>query len=182
MTVTLSPLKPEHAEATYRWVCDAEVADNLGLRHAPSLELTRAWIKQAVMDPHKRAFAIRSDGIHVGNIVLDQIDRYLGTCRLSIYVGEAGRGQGVGRQAVALAAEQAFDELGLNKVWLIVHAHNARAVKAYLAAGFVIEGVLRDEFILRGQRVNALRMGLLASDFQGKHQASATAIADATRL
>ncbi len=36
-----------------------------------------------------QAFAIFAEEQHVGNVVFDRIDRYLGSARLSIYVGEA---------------------------------------------------------------------------------------------
>jgi RimJ/RimL family protein N-acetyltransferase len=45
-----------------------------------------------------------------------------------------------------------------------VHSRNGAAIKTYLDVGFTIEGVLRDEFVLDGRRLAALRMGLLEGD------------------
>src|SRR5258708_3366854 len=108
------------------WMRDPEVAANIGLGREPSLEYTEQWIARAITDETVRAFAIHLDTRHVGNVVLDSIDRRIGSARLSIYIGDAAaRGAGVGRTAVALAAERAFGELGLHKIWLTVHARNA---------------------------------------------------------
>ncbi|MCU1336549.1 MAG: family N-acetyltransferase [Bryobacterales bacterium] len=58
-----------------------------------------------------------------------------------------------------------FLDRDLNKVWLTVHALNAPAIRAYSALGFQVEGVLRDGFLLNGERLPALYMGLLRDDF-----------------
>jgi diamine N-acetyltransferase len=164
--VSLRPLTLTEAPATYRWVLDPAVADNIGLRSTPSLEKTRAWIERSITDDSLAARAILVSGDHVGNVVLDRIDRHLDTARLSIYIGESsGRGRGVGLTAVVHALRYAFETLHLNKVWLTVHCRNAAALKVYVTVGFAVEGVLRDEFMLDGQRLNVLYMGLLASEF-----------------
>jgi RimJ/RimL family protein N-acetyltransferase len=162
--VRLTPLTPEHAPAMLRWMQQPEVRLNVGVRAEPSLERTRQWIAQALTPGSGTyAFAILEGGVHVGNVVLDRVDTYLGTTRLSVYVGD-GRGRGVGRAAVRLAVEHAFTVLGLYKVWLTVHAENVAARRAYEAVGFVEEGRLRGEFLLGERRVDALYMGVLAGE------------------
>ena len=160
--IQLVALDPRHAEAMYRWMCDPAVRDNVGVRSEPSLARTCTWIEQASRDPTVAPFAIELEGVHVGNVVLDRIDNHLSTCRLSIYIGEStARGKGVGRAAVEQCVRYAFQTLGLNKVWLTVHVHNAPAIAAYVAAGFAVEGILRDEFVLRGKRCAAFYMSVL---------------------
>jgi RimJ/RimL family protein N-acetyltransferase len=171
--IQLAPLNQRHAEAMYRWMCDPAVRDNVGVRSEPSLARTSAWIEQATQDPTVAPFAIELDGVHVGNVVLDRIDTHLATCRLSIYVGASeARGKGVGRAAVERAVEHAFGMLGLNKVWLTVHVHNAPAIAAYVAAGFAVEGILRDEFVLRGKRCAAFTMSVLKQEHDIRKQAA----------
>jgi len=162
--VALLPLGLEHAARMNVWMADPEIRDNVGVRAEPSLERTEAWIRAALADESRRAFAIVAGGEHAGNVVLDSIDTHLGTARLSIFVGAAARGAGVGATATRLAVEHAFQALGLHKVWLIVHSENTRARATYERIGFRLEGVLRGEFLLAGRRVDALRMGLLAVD------------------
>ena len=157
----------------YRWMCDPAVRDNVGLRSEPSLGRTQLWIEQATHDPTVAPFAVELDRVHIGNVVLDRIDNHLATCRLSIYVGESSaRGKGAGQAAVRQAGEHAFEKLGLNKVWLTVHVHNAAAIAAYVAAGFAVEGILRDEFVLRGKRCAAFYMSILSSEDELRRQAA----------
>jgi RimJ/RimL family protein N-acetyltransferase len=164
MTVALAPLAPSHAAAIARWLSDPDVARNLGLRSEPTLDKTLAFIAASNTET-TCARAIMLDGEHVGNVVLDHIDRHVGKARLHIYIGEPGaRGKGVGQLAVSLAVRLAFDELGLYKVWLTVHVTNHAAIRAYETAGFVIEGTHRGEFLLDGERVDELYMGVLRTD------------------
>lgn len=172
--VALAPLRPAHAPAIVRWLRDPAVSANLGLRSRPTLARTRAFIAAAAGDT-VCARAILVDGRHVGNVVLDHIDRQIGKARLHIYIGEAAaRGRGVGRRAVALALALAFDQLGLYKVWLTVHAHNTAAIRAYQAVGFAIEGTHRGEFLLDGERVDELYMGALRPAARGAEIAGRT--------
>jgi RimJ/RimL family protein N-acetyltransferase len=163
--VRLVPVGPEHAGTMHAWMCDPEVSRNIGLRTAPSPDRTRAWIARALENTAIHAFAILVETRHVGNVVLDQVDEYLSTARLSLYVGEpSARGAGIGQTAVFLALREAFAALGLHKVWLTVHCRNAAAVRLYEQLGFVVEGVLRGEFLLDGERIDAIRMGVLRDE------------------
>lgn len=165
--VTIGPLLPEYADAIYRWVCDPTVSDNLGLRHTPSLERTIKWLRYAEEADDVQGFAVLLGGQHVGNVVIDRIDDYMFMGRLSVYIGDsAARSAGVGITGMYLAIRHCFIQLGLHKIWLTVHIRNHPAIQAYNKLGFMLEGILRDEFWLHDARVSALYMGLLCSDFE----------------
>jgi len=151
----------------HRWVQDKEISRSIGLRQAPSLAKTEAWIATAIADPCTEAFAILVSGMHVGNVVLDKIDGYLESARLSIYIGEPDHLRaGVGLTALHQVAEAGFNRLHLHKIWLTVHTCNHSAIRTYINVGFSIEGVLRDEFWLDGRRTNVFYMGLLKGDLK----------------
>jgi RimJ/RimL family protein N-acetyltransferase len=165
--VQLAPLTLDHAAAMARWMDDPVVSRNLGLRSAPSFEKTCAWIERAQTDATVYARAALLDQVHVGNVVLDQIDAYLGSARLSIYIGEAAaRHAGVGRTALYRLLREGFERLSLHKIWLTVHCEHQPAITLYTRLGFTLEGVHRDEFRLDGRRVNLWYMGMLHDDFK----------------
>jgi RimJ/RimL family protein N-acetyltransferase len=60
------------------------------------------------------------------------------------------QGKGYGTEAVKLLLKFAFNDLNLNKVYLKVFQNNERAIKCYLKAGFVKEGLLRKESFIDG--------------------------------
>lgn len=165
--IELFPLTLEHAPNMYRWMRDTTVSLNIGLRSEPSLEKTKAWITNALQDPSIYPFAILLDGSHVGNVILDRIDNYLQMARLSVYIGEPStRHLGVGLTGIYLALNEGFNKMKLYKIWLTVHARNYAAINTYTQLGFVLEGILRNEFKFEGQRLNLLYMGLLFDDFK----------------
>jgi diamine N-acetyltransferase len=63
--------------------------------------------------------------------------------------------------------EHAFRTLGAHRVWLDVMLHNARARRAYQAAGFVLEGVLRDALRVGDGYRSLAVMSVLRSEWDG---------------
>lgn len=164
--VRLAPLGPEHAERMLAWMGDPNLRSDLGVRSEPSLERTRAWIARATRDPTFAPFAIEADGHHVGNVILDCIDSYLGTARVTIYVGAPNaRLVGVGKSALLHACRHGFDVLGLAKIWLTVHQRNYPAICAYTRLGFALEGIHRGEFLIGKHRIDAFYFGLMREDY-----------------
>ena len=164
--VQLAPLKVEQAGDILRWMNGPEVYHNVGVRREPSFEATIEWIRKSSNDESISASAVMLGGRHVGNVVLDRIDHYLLSARLSVYIGEtAERRSGVGTTAVFLKLAEGFDQLALHKVWLVVRCGNSDAVACYARLGFQTEGVLRDEFWHNGLRESVYYMGLLRDEF-----------------
>jgi RimJ/RimL family protein N-acetyltransferase len=167
--VRLEPLTAACAASMVRWMHDPEVSRNIALRKAVTLASTESWIAGALQDESVRPFAIWSGDTYVGNVILDRIDPYVGSARFSIYVGDpSARGKGIAAAAIDLVLKQAFQVLQLNKVWLMVHSRNIRAINLYLKSGFVLEGMLRDEVMLDGERISALYMSILQREFTPK--------------
>ncbi len=167
--VQIVPLQRSHAPAMFRWMCDAEVRDNVGVRREPSLAGTEDWLEAALADASFAPMAIMWRRQHVGNVILDRIERTQRTARLSIYIGEsAARGRGVGSRALQLALQQAFEQLELNSVWLTVHGLNSRAIGVYRRAGFVLIGISPGEFALGSQHVDEWRMEIFRREFQSR--------------
>ncbi|MFD3840752.1 GNAT family N-acetyltransferase [Streptomyces sp. NPDC058642] len=75
-----------------------------------------------------------------------------------LVVAEKARGAGVGR-ALLRAAQEEARRLGARRITLRVLGHNAPARRLYESEGFVVEGVLPEEFLLDGAYVDDVFMG-----------------------
>ncbi|MET7684466.1 GNAT family N-acetyltransferase [Streptomyces sp. NPDC005423] len=73
-------------------------------------------------------------------------------------VAEEARGRGVGRALVRAAVEEARRR-GARRLTLRVLGHNTPARALYASEGFVVEGVLPEEFRLDGAYVDDVLMG-----------------------
>ena len=78
-------------------------------------------------------------------------------------------GKGYGTEVTELLTFYGFDRLDLHRVYLGVVADNAGAVRAYEKAGFVREGVLRDEVYRNSRFYDGIRMGLLRQEYYEKY-------------
>jgi ribosomal protein S18 acetylase RimI-like enzyme len=76
---------------------------------------------------------------------------------LGLAVDPAHQHRGAGRRLVEASVERARDR-GARKLFLRVLGPNTRARRLYEACGFVVEGVLRDEFFLDGRYVDDVLM------------------------
>jgi RimJ/RimL family protein N-acetyltransferase len=122
--------------------------------------------KHALEDPLINPYAIIYKDKFVGNVVIDKVDNYLKTARLSIYLGETcHRGKRIGVTSSYLAIKEGFDNLALHKLWVTIHCKNIPSINTFLKLGFLLEGILRDEFLLNGERINLLYFGLLEKGF-----------------
>lgn len=72
-------------------------------------------------------------------------------------VAPAAQGKGVGGQLLEAAVNVARQQ-GATKVTLRVLGHNTGARRLYERRGFVVEGVLKGEFLLEGQLVDDVLM------------------------
>jgi hypothetical protein len=65
------------------------------------------------------------------------------------------------KEALHLAVDFCWSHLNLNRIQLIVFKHNQRAIRAYQAAGFKKEGVLRKAAFIGGEWVDLVPMAIL---------------------
>jgi RimJ/RimL family protein N-acetyltransferase len=114
--------------------------------------------------------------------IFDKAEKFIGICGLhnlrDIYHSAELRilifdkdavGKGIGTEAVKLLVDYGFNRLNLHRIWLGVNADNERAVKCYLKAGFKEEGRLREDIFYHGKYADAVRMGILRSEWKGLH-------------
>jgi RimJ/RimL family protein N-acetyltransferase len=89
-----------------------------------------------------------------------------GCGELSIIVNPACAGKGFGRRIIAHLMECAFNEQGLHKIYLHCAGPNTRMIDIAKRAGFVQEGVYREEIHLDETWHNTYRFGMLASEYE----------------
>ena len=161
--VTLEPFSPERLDATWRWLQDAELRAQIDSADAPSEDGNRRYWERRLADPRERAFAIVRDGEHVGNcgLIVEALRR---KAELWIYLG-TGRGSGVGAAAVEQLLRVAFEELGLNRVFLRALASNDGAVRFWRSRGFVEEGRARADTWIGGKPVDSIWFSMLRDEW-----------------
>lgn len=165
--VNLWGIEPFDLALIREWVSDPELV-HLTMSSpflSGSAELEK-WYEQTQRDPTVRTFAIKTkDGVHVGNIGLEEIDVRAGSGELGIFLGrEIDRRKGHGRDAVRTLLTFAFREMGLHRVSARVAVFNERALAFFRGCGFTEEGRLRESYLSRGTRWDVILLGMLARE------------------
>lgn len=88
------------------------------------------------------------------------------TAFIALGIGDPDqRGRGLGREAMELGLQFAFQELNLHRVVLTVFSYNERAIALYERLGFVREGVYREHLERDGVRYDMFLYGLLRREW-----------------
>jgi diamine N-acetyltransferase len=170
--VALRELRKSDLARTARWINDPRTAYFMGIDAPVTAESQRRWFEALQSDPSRRVFAIslRRTGRHVGNIALSKINARDRNAELNIFIGDAAdRRKGYAREALILMFGFFFNELGMNRIHLVVHADNAAARRLYESCGMRREGLLREHECYGGIFTDKIVMGILRKEFSGAH-------------
>jgi len=162
--ITIGPFVPEDFGPVFCWTNDVAAA-RLDFAYRPVDMMThQQWWNGLGKDPTKVVFAIRKtiEPAIIGYVQITGINGVHRSAELGIRIGaERDRGQGYGKEALALAVEFCWNHLNLNRVQLVVFKHNHRAIGAYKAIGFKKEGLLRKAAFIGGAWVDLVLMAAL---------------------
>jgi RimJ/RimL family protein N-acetyltransferase len=109
-------------------------------------------------------------GETIGHISLGGISRKNKSARISrVLIGNAAnKGKGYCKQMITEVLKVGFDEMQLHRISLGVYDYNTAALKCYQAAGFSIEGTMREVLLHEGKWWSLIEMGILENEWQQK--------------
>lgn len=166
--VRLRPMTSADARHLVRWAADDDFAwsqwGRAGGRFADAAAADRDFI-QRFDPPGARLFAIEllEDGRTVGFANYRELRQKAKSAEIGIGIGEKDLwSKGLGRDALRTLVRHLVDDIGLHRVALHVHAENDRAIAAYKACGFEVEGILRDAVMTdRGHYLDSVAMAYI---------------------
>ncbi|MET0387065.1 MAG: GNAT family protein [Polyangiales bacterium] len=172
MSLRLRELRRSDLGALNRWRHDRRVIDGLGTHYAyVAPEVDDAWFSAYLSDRQRNVrLVILDDELAaadepIGCVYLLSINWVHRHAEFAIMIGrEDCRGRGLGLRATAAMLAHAFRDLGLQRVWLHVHAQNTAARHVYERAGFKLEGTLRSALYKDGAFLDVHVMGILAHE------------------
>jgi RimJ/RimL family protein N-acetyltransferase len=157
----------QHLGAVAELIADPEVLHFTRIPEPAPPGFERVWLD--AYEAHRRtgtreAFAIVEDGRFLGLALAPHIDREAGEVELGYLVASAARGRGVATEALRQLTRWAFDELGAQRIELMIESANAPSVRVAERCGYVREGERRSTYLKQGRRVDTLIYSKLPSD------------------
>lgn len=175
--VILRPFQPEDIDAMLEVLSDYEIRKLTGSvcndteAYAPAtqeeLEKSRQWYKTRNEQRDRLDLAVvdRITNKVVGEVVFNEYDDNANKVNFRILVGPNGRNKGLGSEAIALFLKYGFDVLKLHKIELQVFSFNPRGEHVYIKNGFVLEGILREDFKYDGEYIDNKLYSILSSEY-----------------
>ena len=171
--IRLRAIEREDIPRFVRWMNDPEVTEFLLINSPLSRVMEEQWFeRQAATPPHEGqvlAIEIQENGewVHIGNTGIHNVEPVHREAEFGIVIGEKPYwNRGFGRKATELMLKHGFEHLNLNRIYLNVYEDNVRGFKAYQAAGFIQEGVLREAVYKNGEYINVIIMSVLHSEWK----------------
>ncbi len=165
--IYLSPITYEDTKDIVRWRNKPSVREHFIYRELFTSEIHEKWMKNEVETGKVVQFIIRDRGTEqkIGSVYLRDIDKNNRKCEFGIFIGEEDYlNKGYGREAAELITEYAFIKMNIHKIYLRLLAHNLRALHSYQKAGFVQEGISKDDVWIDGKPHDVIFMSKFAPD------------------
>jgi ribosomal-protein-serine acetyltransferase len=167
----LRPLEPWQAEEFLAHIDRARATVDPWIPWASrstDLESARATL-QSYADKQAadagRIHGIWLDGTLVGGVMFVRFDPGTGNCEIGVWTEPAGAGHGLVTSAARVLAEYALVERGMHRIEWITTPSNARSRGVAERLGMKLDGVLRSEYVHRGERHDAEVWSLLADEW-----------------
>jgi len=151
------------------WLNDPKVNRYLETRHTHQTKKNcLSYVAEMITSPTNYLFGIylRETGKHIGNTKLGFINPYHHRAELSLFIGEKNCwGKGFATETIKTITSWGLNDLKLEKIEAGCYDTNIGSLRAFLKAGYQVEGYLRKNISLDGQRIGSFWLGVLPNDF-----------------
>jgi ribosomal-protein-serine acetyltransferase len=140
------------------------------------LASSRAYLKsyadKAATDTG-RIHGIFTDGTLVGGVLLRTMDVRLGTAEAGCWLEPSAVGRGLVTRAARVLIDWAVEERGIHRIEWLVASGNEASIAVARRLGMTRDGVLRESFPHRGERLDMEVWSVLAPEWRAGRRAAA---------
>ena len=166
----LRKLVSQDATEVYsEWLNDENISMYMETRHTEhSIKSCVQFIEDCNNSMTQFLFGVfkRSNDRHIGNIKVGFIDRY--SCgQVSLFIGDKNCwGYGYATESINMISKFSFDELNLNRLEAGIYRVNIGSFKAFIKAGYTLECIQRNKFLLDNKYVDGYSLALLRDEYK----------------
>lgn len=163
-------------EKKVKWLNDPKINKYLHYDLPINIDRELNWYKNIINDNSRVDFCIDVIDEHgecttVGLIGLINIDLKNKKGEFYITIGNKKyQGKGIAFLSSIKFIDYIFKRFNLNKIYLYTEKNNKKAQKLFEKIKFIQEGLLRENIIYMGNRIDRYLYGLLVKDFYDEHE------------
>ncbi|PID05433.1 GNAT family N-acetyltransferase [Sporosarcina sp. P31] len=160
--VVLRPFKDEDFPFIEECLKDPEVLKLTGSSSDFNRESILQWYNTRNEQTDRLDLAIvdQSQGLLVGEVVVNLYDEKNHSMNFRILIGPRGRNRGLGTETTQLIIDYIFTNTTLNQLTLSVFDFNPRAKYVYEKVGFEIENIDKNDLEFEGEWIDSINMKL----------------------
>lgn len=148
-------LRPEDVGPAYiGWLNDPAINCYLETRFSvQDADSMRTFVKTQAANPDTFLLRIEQTetGTHIGNIKLGPFNRNHSNAHISLLIGERDmQGKGYATEAIRAVTQWGFSKHGLMRIEAGCYADNLGSLRAFLKAGYTVEGFMRSAVNMTG--------------------------------
>ena len=168
--VRLRQLKTEDANGMLEWMHDPDITRAFCFNaNDKNRETVLEFIQSAETEPVNDGtvhYSITDEtNEYLGTISLKRIDMVAKKAEYAISLRKCAWGRGIAFQATREILRRAFEEFGLERIYLNVLSDNEKAIHLYERCGFTYEGEFRRHLFLRGEYKTLKWYGMLKDEY-----------------
>lgn len=156
----------EDIQQRVNWINNPLIHETMFFELPASIASTEKWFKSNENSIIRKDFTFRNEqGLVVAMGGFTGISMVHNNAEFYVMVNPLMQRQGIGQNVSKWMYNYAFSVLKLHKIFLYTNDKNVAAYKIYEKAGFILEGVLREQKFKNGVFQNRRFYGLLRSEW-----------------
>lgn len=167
--IYLRALELDDYKTSIHWRKDEEITKMVGgNKYYVSSEREKQWVQNAIFDNNKLVLAIclKENNKYIGNIMMQDVDIINRSCTLPIMIGDKQEwNKGYATEAVMMMMRFAFEERGMERIWVNILESNATSINTQKKCGLKLEGVMRNCVYKEGKFHNMVLLSILREEF-----------------
>ena len=152
-------------QAYVNWLNDPEFNQYLETRYeVQTMDSVHKYVGKmiALDDELFLAICFQDNDKHIGNIKLGPINLIHKYAEISLFIGDKNEwGKGLATEAIYTLTNYVFDILKLHKLTAGCYANNIGSVKAFKKAGFIEEGIWKNQYLCNGEYVDRICLAMI---------------------
>ncbi|ABE56386.1 Acetyltransferases including N-acetylases of ribosomal proteins-like protein [Shewanella denitrificans OS217] len=171
MALNFKRVTQDDAELLLKWRTSAEITKHMFTDlENPTTEKQRTWIASLENREDYRGYMIQDDGISIGFLCFNEIDKINQRCSTGSYIYEREARVKYGVTMHTYICNYVFHHLKLNKVVNLVLDANEKVVKLQLLHKTRLVGYLKQHIYKNGQFLDLYIFELLKDDWANQKQ------------